>query len=58
MDGGLQGLPLVIPNPKPSTRVSTYDHPVQSLVWDDFTAEPGHDYDVRLPSVQRHAGEP
>ena len=25
--------------------MSTYDHPVQSLVWDDFTAEPGHAYE-------------
>jgi hypothetical protein len=24
--------------------VSTYLHPIQSLVWDDFTADPGHDY--------------
>jgi len=24
--------------------VSTYVHPIQSLVWDDFTADPGHDY--------------
>lgn len=35
----------LIPDPKPSTQVSTYDHPVQSLVWDDFTAEHGHGYE-------------
>ena len=35
----------IIPKPKPSTIVSTFDHPVQSLVWDDFTAEPGHGYE-------------
>ena len=35
----------LIPDPKPSTKVSTYDHPVQSLVWDDFTVEPGHGYE-------------
>jgi len=27
----------IIPNPTPETVVSTYDHPVQSFVWDDFT---------------------
>jgi len=25
--------------------ISTYDHPVQSFVWDDFTAKPGRRYD-------------
>jgi phosphatidylserine/phosphatidylglycerophosphate/cardiolipin synthase-like enzyme len=35
----------IIPNPTPETKVSTYDHPVQSLVWDDFTAADGHGYD-------------
>jgi len=35
----------IIKNPTPKTRVSTYDHPIQSLVWDDFIAEPDHSYD-------------
>lgn len=35
----------IIPNPTPKTKVSTFDHPVQSLVWDDFTAVPDHGYD-------------
>jgi phosphatidylserine/phosphatidylglycerophosphate/cardiolipin synthase-like enzyme len=34
----------VIPRPTAETWVTTYDHPIQSLVWDDFTAEPGTDY--------------
>jgi phosphatidylserine/phosphatidylglycerophosphate/cardiolipin synthase-like enzyme len=34
----------IIPQPDQNTYVSTYAHPVQSLVWDDFTAEPAHDY--------------
>lgn len=34
----------VCPNPSPKTEVSTWDHPVQSLVWDDFTAKPEHSY--------------
>ena len=34
----------VIPQPDENTQVSTYDHPVQSFSWDDFTAKPGRDY--------------
>lgn len=34
----------VIPRPDASTQVSTRDHPVQSLVWDDFTAKPDRAY--------------
>lgn len=33
------------PNPTPNTMVSTYDQPVQSFVWDDFTGKPAHNYD-------------
>ncbi|MDR6907808.1 phosphatidylserine/phosphatidylglycerophosphate/cardiolipin synthase-like enzyme [Agromyces sp. 3263] len=35
----------LVPDPTPATKVSTYDHPIQSLVWDDFVAEPGHAYE-------------
>lgn len=34
----------VVPNPSAKTEVSTWDHPVQSFVWDDFTAKPEHSY--------------
>ncbi len=34
----------LIPNPTPDTRASTFDHPVQSFVWDDFTAKPDRRY--------------
>lgn len=34
----------VIPSPTEATAVSTFDHPVQSFVWDDFTAKPDRDY--------------
>lgn len=34
----------VIPNPMPDVPVSTWEHPVQSFVWDDFTAKPDHEY--------------
>jgi phosphatidylserine/phosphatidylglycerophosphate/cardiolipin synthase-like enzyme len=32
------------PEPSADTRVSTYDQPVQSFSWDDFTCEPDHRY--------------
>jgi phosphatidylserine/phosphatidylglycerophosphate/cardiolipin synthase-like enzyme len=35
----------VIPHPDKNTRVSTADHPVQSFVWDDFTAKAGRPYE-------------
>jgi phosphatidylserine/phosphatidylglycerophosphate/cardiolipin synthase-like enzyme len=34
----------VVPFPDEKTDVSTFEHPIQSLVWDDFTAAPGHGY--------------
>jgi hypothetical protein len=35
----------VIQNPGEDTVVSTFDQPVQSFSWDDFTAKPFHNYD-------------
>ncbi|MEK7570945.1 MAG: phospholipase D-like domain-containing protein [Patescibacteria group bacterium] len=34
----------VVQNPNENTVVSTYDQPVQSFVWDDFTAKPDNKY--------------
>jgi|GEM_PF-6127613 len=39
---GFKVFPSAIPYPDESTRVSTMDHPVQSFVWDDFTAKDDH----------------
>jgi len=33
------------PKPTQNTTVSTYNQPVQSFVWDDFTGKPDHKYD-------------
>jgi hypothetical protein len=41
---GFKVFPSILPQPDQNTYVTTYVHPIQSLVWDDFTAEPGHDY--------------
>ena len=35
----------VIPNPEPHLQVSTWDQPVQSFLWDDFTARPDRVYE-------------
>ena len=42
---GFKVFKTVIPNPDSETRVSTWDHPVQSFVWDDFTARPDDTYE-------------
>jgi phosphatidylserine/phosphatidylglycerophosphate/cardiolipin synthase-like enzyme len=41
---GFKVFPSVISQPTPHITVSTFDHPVQSFVWDDFTAKPGRKY--------------
>ncbi len=35
----------VVRNPDKKTAVKTFDHPVQSFVWDDFTAKPDRVYE-------------
>ncbi|MBI2719389.1 MAG: hypothetical protein HYX36_11625, partial [Rhizobiales bacterium] len=42
---GFKVFPSVIPKPDEKTRVKTSRHPVQSFVWDDFTAKPDHKYE-------------
>lgn len=35
----------VIPMPDKTTVVTTFEHPIQSLVWDDFTGKPDREYE-------------
>lgn len=35
----------LVPHPTKGTRVSTWNHPIQSFVWDDFTAQPDSAYE-------------
>ena len=42
---GFKVFPSVIPHPDGKTVVKTFDHPVQSFVWDDFTAKDGRTYE-------------
>jgi len=41
---GFKVFPSVIPHPDNKTTVNTFDQPVQSFVWDDFTAKPDRRY--------------
>ena len=41
---GFKVFRTVVPNPLPGERVSTYDQPVQSFTWDDFTCRPDSRY--------------
>ena len=45
----------VIPNPTQDLVVTTFDHPVQSFVWDDLTAKPDRQYDYFFHPLK---GEP
>ena len=45
---GFKVFASVLPKPGRQDRISTEDHPVQSLVWDDFTAEPDAVYVYRF----------
>jgi phosphatidylserine/phosphatidylglycerophosphate/cardiolipin synthase-like enzyme len=42
----------LLPHPTKDTRVSTKDHPVQSFVWDDFTAAPETEYLYRFHPIR------
>jgi phosphatidylserine/phosphatidylglycerophosphate/cardiolipin synthase-like enzyme len=45
---GFKVFESVIPHPDENTQVSTFDQPVQSFVWDDFTGKPGRSYTYRF----------
>ncbi len=49
---GFKVFPSLIPKPNETTQVSTMDHPIQSLVWDDFTAKPDHAYEYVFQPIK------
>jgi phosphatidylserine/phosphatidylglycerophosphate/cardiolipin synthase-like enzyme len=49
---GMKVFRSVIPNPDKNTRVSTWDHPIQSFVWDDFTARDSFTYTYNFYPVR------
>lgn len=54
---GMKVFPSVVPSPDESTRVTTNDHPIQSFVWDDFTAKAGREYTYYFHPSKRKAEE-
>ena len=53
---GFKVFASVIPHPTPGEKVSTFDHPVQSFLWDDFTAEEDQQYTYRFHPVKGQPG--
>ncbi|HVJ62741.1 MAG TPA: phospholipase D-like domain-containing protein [Tahibacter sp.] len=49
---GFKVFASVVPNPDASTIASTRDHPVQSFLWDDFTAKDGREYEYSFFPVR------
>ena len=56
-DAGVQGIRVGHSQSQPNMQVSTLDHPVQSFVWDDFTANPDSDIRVLLPPAAGQTGK-
>jgi phosphatidylserine/phosphatidylglycerophosphate/cardiolipin synthase-like enzyme len=42
----------IIPHPDNNTVVSTFDHPIQSFVWDDFTTKPDNTYEYSFYPIK------
>jgi len=53
---GFKVFESLIPQPTEGLNVSTFDHPVQSLVWDDFTADPESQYTYRFHPIKGRPG--
>lgn len=45
----------IFPNPIPDAAVSTWEHPIQSFVWDDFTAKPDRKYEYTFYPIKGSA---
>jgi phosphatidylserine/phosphatidylglycerophosphate/cardiolipin synthase-like enzyme len=49
---GFKVFKSVIPEPTPHQVVSTFDHPIQSFLWDDFTAKPDRVYEYTFQPLR------
>lgn len=45
---GMKTFQAVDPDPDPGVPVSSFDHPIQSFQWSDFTTRPGEKYTYRI----------
>ena len=63
-DGPFRWLPgfkvfrSLVPDPSPTDEVSTYTHPIQALVWDDFTLAPDTAYTYRFHPMRGTPAKP
>ncbi|MFT4163803.1 MAG: phospholipase D-like domain-containing protein [Microlunatus sp.] len=48
----------LVPDPSPTDQVSTYVHPIQSFVWDDFTLAPDTSYTYRFHPMRGTPAKP
>ncbi|MFT4296141.1 MAG: phospholipase D-like domain-containing protein [Micropruina sp.] len=48
----------LVPDPQPDDEVSTYTHPIQALVWDDFTLRPDTSYTYRFHPMRGTPAKP
>ena len=48
----------LVPDPQPGDEVTTYSHPIQALVWDDFTLRPGTTYTYRFHPMRGTPAKP
>ena len=48
----------LVPDPQPDDEVSTYTHPIQALVWDDFTLRPDTTYTYRFHPMRGTPAKP
>lgn len=55
---GLKVFRSLVPDPEPGRAYSTNQHPIQSLVWDDFTVTPGTSYDYRFIPLRGRPASP
>ena len=52
---GLKVFREVVPQPRPGQSYTSLEHPIQSFLWGDYSAKPGHKYDFVVRPVY---GEP
>jgi phosphatidylserine/phosphatidylglycerophosphate/cardiolipin synthase-like enzyme len=45
---GFKFFEALVPDPRPGERRSTRDHPIQSFLWGDYSAEPGERYEYTI----------
>ena len=48
----------LVPDPQPADQVSTYSHPIQALVWDDFTLRADTSYTYRFHPMRGTPAKP